>query len=151
MALHRRAAKRDLSEPGIVDRLRQLGAAVVRLSGRDLPDLLVGWRGLTLLAEVKTGKAKLTDGQRTFYLAWTGSRPAVLRTPQEAQDWLLSHRTSVALVATPERLARAFDAAESSDLWPSRSRSHPEAPPQGADLDNDEADNSGRAYHQGKP
>lgn len=89
MSLHRRAAKRDDAEGAIVEALTQLGARVVRLSGKDMPDLLIGWKGHTYLAEVKTGRARLKPGQATFAQTWNGHPIAVLRTPDEAVSWLL--------------------------------------------------------------
>jgi len=112
MSLHRRAAKRDDSEASIVDRLKALGAGVVRVSGENVPDLLIGWRGMTLLAEVKTGKAKLKPGQVEFASNWRGAPVATLRTPEQAQDWLLSQGNVVVRVATAEQLACAWHDAE---------------------------------------
>jgi hypothetical protein len=89
LSLYRRAAKRDEAEPAVVERLRQLGASVRHLSGRDVADLLIGWRGQTHLAEVKTGRAKLKPGQAEFARTWRGAPVATLRTPDEATAWLL--------------------------------------------------------------
>jgi Holliday junction resolvase len=113
MALYRRAAKRDDAEPAVVERLRQLGASVARVSGEDTPDLLVGWRGHTYLAEVKTGKAKLKPGQAEFARAWRGSPIATLRTPQEATDWLLG-------LARPPVVERVLDQDEVAAVWAER-------------------------------
>jgi Holliday junction resolvase len=90
VSLYRRAAKRDDAEGPVVNRLRQLGATVSRVSGKDTPDLIVGFRGLTHLAEVKTGRAKLKPGQAEFARTWRGSPVATLRTPDDATAWLLS-------------------------------------------------------------
>lgn len=67
MSLNRYAAKRDSSEPGIVEYLRIRGALVERVSGFRTPDLLVGWCGRWLLMECKTEKAKLNEGQAEFF------------------------------------------------------------------------------------
>jgi hypothetical protein len=82
----RRAAKRDTAEAGIVATLEAHGALTYPLSGLNLPDLLVLWKGQVLLAEVKTGKAKLRPGQVAFALRWPVE---VLRTPEQAASWLL--------------------------------------------------------------
>jgi hypothetical protein len=82
----RRAAKRDDSEAGIIATLEAHGARVQTLSGLNLPDLLVLYRGRILLAEVKTGRAKLKPGQRAFADVWPVE---VLRTVQDATDWLM--------------------------------------------------------------
>jgi len=90
VALYRRAARRDASEPAIVDALRRLGFAVEPLSIADGPDLLIAKVGRIGLAECKTGGAKLRQGQRDWIAAW----PApvyLLRTVDDvialAQSW----------------------------------------------------------------
>lgn len=86
MPMPRYAAKRDQSEPGIVSALKQAGASVWRL---DTPvDLLIGIRGKTFLAEVKTGKAGLRIGQAEFSEQWRGNQIPVLRDPEQAVQWL---------------------------------------------------------------
>jgi len=49
----RRSAKRDVNEGDIVAGLRKVGATVDRISEEDLPDLLVGFRGVNYLIEIK--------------------------------------------------------------------------------------------------
>ena len=107
MSLYRRAAKRDDAEPEVVEALTQLGASVVRLSGRDVPDLLIGWRGITLAAEVKTGKAKLKPGQASFQARWSGSPVAVLRNATDATRWLLGFMPQARQVAAAARRLEA--------------------------------------------
>ena len=73
----RYAARVDANQPEIVDALRKAGASVWIIG---LPvDLLVGFRGKTMLMEVKTmtGKrapkaAKHTQLQKDFMLDWGG-------------------------------------------------------------------------------
>lgn len=87
--IHRRAARRDANEPAIVEALQRAGATVVRLA---LPvDLLVGYRGLWRLYEVKDGakpksRRKLTDGQQDFVslCAARGLPVHVVETPEQA-------------------------------------------------------------------
>jgi hypothetical protein len=57
-------AKRDAVESDIVQALRASGCSVAFVSGKDVPDLLIGLRGRNVVAEVKTGKAKLRPGRR---------------------------------------------------------------------------------------
>lgn len=83
----RRAAKRDISEPEIVNTLEQCGFTVHRVSQEGMPDLLCGFRGKTYLIECKTGKGKLTVGQARFIETWRGHPVQVLRDAQEAMDW----------------------------------------------------------------
>mgnify|MGYP001561855261 CR=1 FL=1 len=88
----RRAAKRDDNEAEIVSALERCGATVERLSGADLPDLLVGFRGLNVLMEVKqeagarggTSHKELLPGQIEWHTGWKGARPVVVRTVEEA-------------------------------------------------------------------
>jgi len=69
----------------IVDALRNVGASVVSLApmGRGVPDLLVGFRGVNYLLEVKREKGKLTADQTAFIATYNG-RVYVVRTVDEA-------------------------------------------------------------------
>jgi Holliday junction resolvase len=76
----RRAAKIDANHREIVDALRQIGATVQSLAavGAGVPDLLVGFRGMTHLLEVKDGSKppsarKLTIDQIRWHGEWCGS------------------------------------------------------------------------------
>lgn len=94
-----RPAHRDASEPSIIDALRKAGASVWPISGEDVPDLLVGYKGQTWLLECKTrgreytdkrnGKTykrdgKLSTGQREFQDSWRGGPVRTVYTPEEA-------------------------------------------------------------------
>jgi len=74
-------AKRDANEPEIVDALRAIGCSVEYLS-KPL-DLLVGYRGVTFLIEVKGEKGTLTKDQKEFLPTWRGQL-AVVRTSDQA-------------------------------------------------------------------
>jgi hypothetical protein len=67
-----------------VGALRKTGWSVEFLSMKDGPDLLLGLGGMTYLAEVKTGKAKLRPGQFIWHAQWGGSRVVVLRSVDDA-------------------------------------------------------------------
>jgi hypothetical protein len=96
MSLHRRAARRDANEAEIIAALRAVGATVQQLSGEDVPDLLVGFRGVDHLMEIKRplgprgGHAEgikhvsLTPDQAKWHAAWRGRPPVVVRTVDEA-------------------------------------------------------------------
>lgn len=78
----------DANAGEIVSALRRVGA-VVRfvefahgIAG--CPDLLVGWRGVTYLLEVKTPKGRLSDAQKKFHAEWTGGPIYVVRSVEEA-------------------------------------------------------------------
>ncbi|WP_116082067.1 hypothetical protein [Tropicimonas sp. IMCC34011] len=75
----RRAAKVDSNQSRIVAALRKIGASVQPLHavGGGCPDLLVGFRGLNRVIEVKDGDKppsarKLTPDQVEWHGAWRG-------------------------------------------------------------------------------
>ena len=81
----RRAAKIDANQSAIVDALRKCGAFVQSLAavGNGCPDLLIGYRGRTILLEVKDGSKvpsaqKLTPDQLNWHGGWNGSTLAVV-------------------------------------------------------------------------
>lgn len=86
----RRAAHVDANHTAIVEALRRLGALVTSLAavGKGVPDLLVGFRGVNVLLEVKNPQVILSDqqlnaAQKKFHETWPGP-VFVVRTPQEA-------------------------------------------------------------------
>lgn len=88
MTLNRWAAKRDATEPVVVDYLRACGALVQRLSTKDVPDLLVGLYGRWFLLECKTGPKPLTEGQQVWLAAarHKGLPVHVVRSLEDAED-----------------------------------------------------------------
>jgi Holliday junction resolvase len=87
----RRAAKVDANQPQIVKVLRQVGAFVQSLAavGDGVPDLLVGFRGQTVLIEVKDGsrpksERQLTDQQIEWHATWPGGLCVVVSNEAEA-------------------------------------------------------------------
>ena len=104
MSYGKRAARRDKSEPAIVEALRAAGASVKIVSGSDgEPDLMVGFRGTTYHLEVKNplgprggksgggatrpgqgGDGVLTEDQLKWWATWRGAPPVIVRTPAEA-------------------------------------------------------------------
>ena len=84
MRLH---GKVDLNQHEIVRMLRQYpGVTVQSLAsvGGGVPDLILGFRGSTLLIEVKGRKGTLTDAQQTWHDNWEGAPVAVIRSVDEA-------------------------------------------------------------------
>lgn len=92
-----RAAHRDKAERAIINALRAVGASVHQISGKDIPDLLVGYRGTTFLLEVKSRllseekgrkprvrETKVSEGQKDFLATWRGGTARVVFTPEEA-------------------------------------------------------------------
>jgi hypothetical protein len=100
----RYARRRDACEAEIVDTLRAYGAAVERLDGAGLPDLLVSWHDELYLLECKDhdggvstraphrGKgnalegplAALTPAQREWWAHWRGRLPVIVTSAYEA-------------------------------------------------------------------
>ena len=81
----RRAAKVDRNQGDIVTDLRAAGATVESLAtlGKGRPDLLVGYRGVNWLLEVKVDKGKLTPDQEAWHPTWRG-QVAIVRSADEA-------------------------------------------------------------------
>ena len=87
----RRRGRVDANQRAIVAALRQIGASVQSLAdiGHGCPDLLVGFRGRTLLFEVKDGsKVKsaraLTPDEEAWIGAWEGAPVFVVESVEQA-------------------------------------------------------------------
>lgn len=96
--LHFRPSHRDKAERHIITAGRSVGASVEQLNGTDLPDLLVGYKGVTFLPEVKTRGLETTDkrngktykrttrvseGQKTFAEKWRGGPTGIVYEPKD--------------------------------------------------------------------
>lgn len=86
----RRAARVDANQIDIVRTLRGAGASVQSLAahGQGVPDILVGFRGLNFLMEIKDSakqpsKRQLTVDESQWHQAWQG-QIAVVLTPLDA-------------------------------------------------------------------
>lgn len=90
----RYAARIDANQEKIVSALRAHGATVrIVTQGNGLPDLLVGYKGFTLLLEVKDGNKvpsarKLTPAEQKFFDEWTGGMLAIVNSADEAIEIL---------------------------------------------------------------
>lgn len=82
------AKRRDKNEAEIVLALEAVGATITRLNEKGVPDLLVGFRGRTVLLEVKgsapSGHKPLTPDQQTWWNTWSGDRPQIVTTAEDA-------------------------------------------------------------------
>lgn len=101
------ARKRDANERAIIAALRVAGAAVAQLDGSGTPDLIVQYRGVLTLLEVKDSKSEtvaahrrskgdhgeLTPAQKKWWAGWNEPYPAVVMTPQEALEAIGAHGT----------------------------------------------------------
>lgn len=94
--------KVDANQREIVKALRQVGASVTSLAdlGDGCPDLLVGFRGKTVLIEVKSGpKDNLTEQEIDWHAKWQGGALCVVRSTAEALGAIgLGVEASLALV-----------------------------------------------------
>ncbi len=84
------AARTDRNQAEIVAALREIGASVQHLHavGRGCPDLLVGWRGLNYLLEIKDGeqepaRRRLTKDEDRWHREWAG-QVATVETVEQA-------------------------------------------------------------------
>lgn len=86
-------AKTDHNQNEIVQALRQIGATVVLLHkvGSGVPDLLVGFRGVTYLLEVKQLKGKPNLLQERWYREWNGRAPVIVKTVDDAINAIISN------------------------------------------------------------
>ena len=87
----------DKNQPEIVRALVAAGATVLDLSGagEGCPDILIGYQGRNILAEIKDAtckrwKGRLRGPQIEFFDTWLG-QVAKVTTPEEALA-LLTHR-----------------------------------------------------------
>lgn len=76
----RRAARIDSNQPEIVKAARSCGASVqpIHTLGKGIPDLLIGYRGVNLLWELKDGllvpsARVLTPDEIDWHAAWRGA------------------------------------------------------------------------------
>lgn len=86
----RYANRIDANQNRIVEALRKAGAYVRIISqGDGIPDLLVAYKGYTILMEVKDGDKppsarKLTEAEQKFFDEWTGGMLVVVNSVEES-------------------------------------------------------------------
>jgi len=80
----------DANQKEIVKKLRDFGAAVCDLheAGKGIPDLLVSFRGVNYLMEVKTFGEKLNDREKEWHSKWLGP-VTVVYTAEQAINFML--------------------------------------------------------------
>ena len=89
----RRAARRDANERRVIDALRACGAYVKQINDEAFADLLVWYRGYTLILEVKDGDKPpsaraLTPAEAKFHAEWPGQNLHIVNSEHEALDIL---------------------------------------------------------------
>lgn len=87
MSLHRYNPKRDQNEADIVNFFRKSGFTVERLSGKNVPDLLLGKHGFNFLVEVKMPNQDLNAGQKLWHDSWRG-QTKVIKSIEDAQNFI---------------------------------------------------------------
>lgn len=95
----RRAPRLDANQPAIVEVLRRFGFSVTSTAGLadGFPDLVVGYRGITDLIEIKDGDKppsarKLTDDEAEFHASWQGRPVVILESVEDALAFALHTR-----------------------------------------------------------
>ena len=86
MSLARRAARKDDTQLAVVAAFLAEGCTVQAISSPGCPDLLVGYRSVNVLVEVKNpdGRGlKLNTLQREWHAAWRGAKPYVVHEPEQ--------------------------------------------------------------------
>jgi len=85
------AKKVDKNQGDVVKALRKMGADVflLHMVGGGIPDLMVCYKGHTILIEVKDGIDKrLTPQQLTLFANWKGGHLFRVNSVQEAEELL---------------------------------------------------------------
>ena len=79
-------ARVDGNHREVVQALQAIGCSVQSLAaiGKGCPDLLVGYRGRTMLLEVKASRGTLTDQQEVWLMTWNGALVHIVRSGDEA-------------------------------------------------------------------
>ena len=89
----RMVARRDANERRVIDALKACGAYVKQINDAGTFDLLVYYRGYTLLLEVKDGDKSpsaraLTPAEAKFHAEWPGQNLHIVNSEHEALDIL---------------------------------------------------------------
>lgn len=87
----RTSARIDANQGEVVKALRSAGALVLSLAaiGKGCPDLLVSWKGVLVLMEIKDGskpqsQRKLTSMEADFFDKWSDSPVFVVESVDDA-------------------------------------------------------------------
>ncbi len=83
-------ARVDANQADITHALRQCGALVqtTHTLGRGFPDLLIAYRGVLALIEVKTPRGTLTPDETQWHAKWQDAPVYIVRDVDEIPDLL---------------------------------------------------------------
>lgn len=113
-----KTGRRDLSEPEVVETFLAAGAAVVKHSGRDEPDLFVGFLGHWRPVESKTGNGQLTEGQAKWWRDVAKQKPNIARNEAQANKlvrmWREEREREIAAAVDAQREESPLDTPASS-------------------------------------
>lgn len=86
--------RKDTNQDDIVQVLRDIGASVTLLHmvGAGFPDIIVGFRGINILMEIKTDSGTLTPAESYWQDNWRG-QCCIVRSPEDAIEKLLELTT----------------------------------------------------------
>ena len=76
------AKRDDKNHKELVSALRKIpGVTVFSLAdlGKGVPNICMGYRSVTILAEIKSAKGKLNPLQTEWHFTWTGTPVVILR------------------------------------------------------------------------
>jgi Holliday junction resolvase len=89
--MRRRLTGKDQNQAEIVGVLRDVGASIIDTShmGNGFPDLVVGYRGVIYLLEVKNnktfyGRKGFNENQKAWNARWAGPPPIIVRSQDDA-------------------------------------------------------------------
>jgi hypothetical protein len=116
----RKYGRVDANQKAIILALRMVGCSVCSLAdlGDGVPDLLIGLRGQTYLAEVKDGAKRpsqrtLTADQRDWLKEWRGGPVVLLTSTNAAVEWARNptgaaqERIKLSAISPPDTRAKA--------------------------------------------
>ena len=91
MGAPRYRQKPDSNQGEIVQALEKIGCSVYDASRvGEIPDLIIGFRGLVCLLEVKTPTGRMKKSQIQWHKEWNG-HSCVVRSPMEAIEAVMTH------------------------------------------------------------
>jgi hypothetical protein len=85
---HRFAQRRDGNEAAILEALVAAGGTYLKINGKNLPDLAIGYAGHTFIVEIKQPGETLRPDQARAFKKWRGGPIFVVATIEELMQLL---------------------------------------------------------------